>query len=203
VYDIQLTQSLFPAQADDEVRESTVGGVLREAAAAWPDAEGLVEIDTEGRTGRRWTYAAMLADSERLAGALAERYRQGERIAVWAPNAPEWVLLEYAAGLAGLTLVTANPAYRPRELKYVLEQSGAVGLFLVREFRGNPMAQIAAEVVAELPKLREVVDLEDHDALFAGAGAGVPLPPVEAGDPVQIQYTFITAASPTMPASGR
>ena len=38
--------------------------------------------------------------------------------------------------------MTANPAYQVRELRYVLEQSGAVALFLVEEFRGNPMGEI-------------------------------------------------------------
>jgi len=46
-------------------------------------------------------------------------------LAVWAPNLPEWVILESAAGLAGLVLVTVNPALRPAELAYVLNQSGA------------------------------------------------------------------------------
>jgi fatty-acyl-CoA synthase len=104
--------------------------------------------------------------------------------------------LEYAAGLAGLTLVTANPAYRPRELQYVLEQSRAVGLFIVGEHRGNPMAQIAAEVAANLGGLREVVDLEDAAALYAGETAGRPLPDVRPDDPVQIQYTSGTTGFP-------
>ena len=128
-------------------------------------------MDIAGELRRRWTYAELLADAERLARALLSRYRPGERIAVWAPNIPEWVILEYAAALAGLTLVTANPAYRPRELQFVLEQSRAVGLFFVGEHRGNPMARIAAEVAAELPGLRELVDMEDAAALFAGADA--------------------------------
>ena len=77
------------------------------------------------------------------------------------------MILEYAAALAGLTLVTANPAYQPRELKFVLEQSRSAGLFLTPEYRGNPMAEIAAEVAAGIPALREVVDLADDAALFA------------------------------------
>ena len=64
-----------------------------------------------GEVGRRWTYAALLAESERLALALAPRFRRGERVVVWSPNSPEWVLMEYACALAGLVLVTANPAY--------------------------------------------------------------------------------------------
>jgi fatty-acyl-CoA synthase len=38
-----------------------------------------------------------------------------------------WIVLEFGAALAGLTLVTVNPAYRPAELRYVLDQSQAVG----------------------------------------------------------------------------
>jgi fatty-acyl-CoA synthase len=194
MYRVELTESYFPAQSDDVVREDTVGGVLRAQAALTPDAEALVEVDGAGDFGRRWTYAQLLADAERLAGALMTRYRPGERICVWAPNVPEWVIIEYAAGLAGLTLVTANPAYRPRELKFVLEQSRAAGLFLIREHRGNPMAQIAADVVRETPGVRETVDMEDHAALFAGGSA--PLPDVKPGDPVQIQYTSGTTGFP-------
>jgi len=195
MYQVSLTDSYFPAQHDDLVLETTVGGLLRARADAAPDAEALVE-DVGGVLARRWTYAELLRDSERLAGALLSRYRPGERIAVWAPNIPEWVILEYAAALAGLTLVTANPAYQARELQYVLQQSGAVGLFFVREHRGNPMARIAAEVVAQVPALRELVDMEDSRALFAGEGSPAPLPDVAPDHPGQIQYTSGTTGFP-------
>jgi fatty-acyl-CoA synthase len=196
MYRVNLTTSYFPAQADDAVRETTVGGVLREQAGKTPDAEALVEVGMAGELGRRWTYAQLLAEAERLARALLTRYRPGERICVWAPNIPEWAVLEYGSALAGLTLVTANPAYRLRELKYVLEQSRSVGLFMVGEYRGNPMAATAADAAAELPGLREVVDMEDAGAFFAGHAAGTPLPAVTPDDPAQVQYTSGTTGFP-------
>ena len=191
-----MTHAYHRATNDDVVLETTVGGVLRSAASEAPDAVALIEAGMAGELGRRWTYAELLADAERLAHALASRYATGERICVWAPNLPEWVLVEYAAALAGLTLVTANPAYRARELKFVLEQSRSVGLFTVREFRGNPMAEVAAEVGAELPQVRELVDLEDHAALYTRRGAARALPEVAPGDPVQVQYTSGTTGFP-------
>jgi fatty-acyl-CoA synthase len=193
---VSLTTSHFPAQQDRPLRAVTVGDALREAAARWGDREALVEASADGSTGRRWTYAQMLADSERLAGALLTRFAPGERIATWAPNTPEWVLLEYGAALAGLTLVTVNPGYQPRELAYVLRQSGAAGLFLVREHRGNPMARIAAEVAGDLPSLRAIIDLEDQAALFCCEGPPPALPQVDPHDPVQIQYTSGTTGFP-------
>jgi fatty-acyl-CoA synthase len=196
VYSVLLDQAWFPPQTDEPVLDSTVGGVLRDQADATPDREALVEVDADGILRRRWTYATLLSNAERLARALLTRYRPGERITVWAPNAPEWVILEYAAGLAGLVLVTANPAYRPRELQFVLEQSRSVGLFIVREHRGNPMAAIAREVAATVPTLRELVDLEDAEALYAGGDAEIDLPDVGPLDSVQIQYTSGTTGFP-------
>lgn len=196
MYALELTESLCPAQCDEELHDTTVGGVLHAAAAKWRDALALQEVDSSGSLGRQWTYSDLLADSERLAYALLTRYRPGERIAVWAPNIPEWIIAEFGLGLAGLTLVTVNPGYQPRELKYVLQQSRAVGLFLIGEFRGNPMAKIAAEVVADIPAIREVIDMEDHAALFREAGPRGVLPKVSPRDEVQIQYTSGTTGFP-------
>ena len=196
MYALTLSDSYCPAQTDEALLDTTVGDVLRAAAARTPDAPALHEVDGDGELRRRWTYAELLADSERLAHALLTRYQPGERIAVWAPNIPEWVIAEFGLALAGLTLVTVNPGYQPRELKYVLEQSRSVGLFLIGEHRGNPMARIAAEVVADLPAIREVVDMEDHAALFREAGPLGPLPQVQPRDEVQIQYTSGTTGFP-------
>ena len=194
-YEVALSEACFPAQADCDVREITVGGQLRETAARRGDAEALVEVRQSGETGRRFTYDALLAESERLALALASRFRPGERVVVWAPNSPEWVLMEYACALAGLVLVTANPAYQVRELRYVLEQSGAVALFLVDEYRGNPMAEIGAQAVDGLGAVREVCDMNDAQALHAAAGARA-LPSLSPGDAAQIQYTSGTTGFP-------
>ncbi len=196
MYALALTQSYCPAQTDEELHNTTVGGALRAAATRTPDAPALHEVNGDGVIARKWTYAELLADSERLAGALLTRYQPGERIAVWAPNIPEWVIAEFALAMAGLVLVTVNPGYQPRELKYVLEQSRAVGLFLIAEHRGNPLAKIAEGVVAEIAAIREVIDMEDHAALYRQAGPLGTLPPVDPLDPAQIQYTSGTTGFP-------
>lgn len=195
MYRFELTESLVPPQQDTDIRETTTGGLLRDVAAAGPDRAALVEIGMDGQPGRRWSYGALLADAERLATALASRFQPGERLCVWSPNTPEWVLMEYACGLAGLVLVTANPAYQAKELRYVLEQSRSVALFLVESYRGNPMAEIGAEAVAGNAAIREVVDLDDHANLFR-VDAPAELPVVQPGDAAQIQYTSGTTGFP-------
>ena len=139
MYKSELVESYFPAQGGAEPAPLTIGGMLRQSAEKVPDQFALKELDYAGGVCRTWTYAELLTDVERLARALASRHAQGSRIAVYANNVPEWVLLELACGLAGVILVTVNPAYQKNELKYVLEQSGSEAIYYVADFRGNPM----------------------------------------------------------------
>jgi acyl-CoA synthetase (AMP-forming)/AMP-acid ligase II len=104
-----------PADTSAPLLETTVGGVLRAAADADADAIAMVAGMSDPADRRSWTYGQLLDEAERAARALYGRFEPEERVAVWAPGVPEWVVLELAAGLAGLTLVTVNPAYRPNE----------------------------------------------------------------------------------------
>ena len=96
----KLTESYWPADQSVPLRDLTVGDLLREAAKDSPDVVGLVA----GVPGvdRRWTFAEVLTEAEQVARALVARFSPGERVAVWAPNLPEWVLLEFGAALDGI-----------------------------------------------------------------------------------------------------
>jgi fatty-acyl-CoA synthase len=196
MYDVNLTTSHFPAQNDAEIRDITVGDLLREIAAENQHAVAMVDIADNGDCGQTWTYAELLAQAQHLAEALTSRFEAGEKVVVWAPNIPQWIFMEYACGLAGLVLVTANPSFQVSELKYVLEQSGAVALFMVDEFRGNPMAEIAHQAISGNTALREVVNLENEDALYAIGERPAVLPDVQPDDAAQIQYTSGTTGFP-------
>ncbi len=196
MYDISLTEALFPPQTDAELRDITVGELLRETAARYPDATAMVDVAIDGTVGQEWRYRELLERSERLAVGLASRFEPGERIVVWASNIPQWLFMEYACALSGVVLVTANPSFQEKELRYVLEQSGAVALFLVESFRGNPMADIAEQAVEGNKQIREIVDLEDEAALFRKESGFSDLPMVKSTDPAQIQYTSGTTGFP-------
>jgi len=179
----------------------TVGQLLRDVAVTVPDRTALVEGTADPASRRRWSYAQLCADAERCARALLRRFQPGERIAVWAPNSAEWLIVEYGAALAGLTLVTVNPSLQPAELAYILTQSQASGVLLVPEVRGNPLAAHVDQVRPDLPELREVLRLDHLPELLAEADAGGPaadihLPTVTGEDIVQIQYTSGTTGFP-------
>ena len=122
-------------------------------------------------------------------------------MAIWAHNLPEWLVVEYGAALAGLTLVTVNPSYQTGEASYVLGQSRAAGVLVVPEVRGNPLLAHLDAARADLPELREVLRLDLLSELLAEADPGGPacdveLPVVGPDDPVQIQYTSGTTGFP-------
>ena len=191
-----LSTSYWPADRSQPAFDLTVGDALRDAAADVPRTTALVQGAVDPAARRRWSYADLLEASERAARALLGRFAPGDRVAVWANNIPEWVILELAAGLAGITIVTVNPALRPQELGYVLGQSQADGIFLIPAYRASPMAEMVQQVRRDLPALREVVSFADWDAFCAEAAPGRALPVVSPDAPAQIQYTSGTTGFP-------
>jgi len=194
-----LTSAYWPAQPSTPLRETTIGSILRDAADRAPDAIALIDGTPDRGQRRQWTYRALLADAERAARSLLARFSPGERVAVWAGNSPAWLVLEFGAALAGLTLVTVNPAYRGDELAHVLGHSQADGLFLADEYQGADLRAILADVRGRLPRLREVSSLGDLADLVDApvlAADDAPLAPVDPSDVAQLLYTSGTTGRP-------
>lgn len=172
----------------------TVGELLRSTASSAPDAIALVSAGDGER--RQWTYAELLEQSDCAARALLGRFAPGDRVAIWANNIPEWVLLELGAGLAGITIVTVNPALRAEELAFTLAHSRADGIFLVPEYRGSLMAQTLDQVRSVVPMLRHVISFADWDEFCSSGSQTEQLPHVDPSAPAQIQYTSGTTGRP-------
>jgi fatty-acyl-CoA synthase len=179
------------ADTSVELWDVTVGGLLALAARDSGDAEALCS----GSDSRRWTCAQLSADADLVAGALAGLLDPGDRLAVWAPGLPEWILLQFGAARAGVVLVPLNPVYRPAELGYALRQSRCRAVFHGRSHAGRSLVDVVASVRDECPELEYVLELEPLLS-WAAAAPAKPPPVVDAGDPVMIQYTSGTTGRP-------
>jgi fatty-acyl-CoA synthase len=181
----------------------TLGELLDARADALPDVEALVYNYPELGITLRLTYSQYRAEVNLLArGLLALGIQPGDHIAVWAPNLPEWVLLELALAKIGAVLVTVNTAYRTAELEYVLRQGDIATLFMTRGYRGNSyldsIYSIAPELKtvddpvkgelssAALPRLKRVAVIDDWQRATAP-------------EPGLLRYEQVLALADTVP----
>ncbi len=125
------------------------------------------------QAGERWTYDQLLRRVDRLAaGLLSLGLYKGDRIGIWSPNRPEWLLAQFATARIGLVLVNINPAYRSAELEYALNKVEAKALITALQFKSSNyldiLRKIAPELdeaepgrlnVANLPALKTVIQL--------------------------------------------
>ena len=181
---------------DSALTEATIGDLLRTVAAEVPDRTALIAGLPNPADRRSWTYRELLADAEATARMVAQHFSPGERVALWAPNLPEWMVLEFGCAMAGVILVTVNPALQANEVEYVLNQSRAAGLIVSTEHRGNPMRRIADEVAPKCAELRTIIAMEDVLEMGRATDPSEPLPHVGCDDPVMIQYTSGTTGFP-------
>jgi fatty-acyl-CoA synthase len=131
----------------EDVEGLTVGGLLDLVTERRPESDALVYVDR----GLRYSYAEFNEVVGRCARALmALGLKKGDHLAVWGQNVPEWVTLQFATGRIGVVLVTINPAYRSRELRYVLEQSDVAALFLTEGVGDADFVEILQNAVPDL-----------------------------------------------------
>lgn len=192
-----LTVSHAIGPKEPAVRDITLGDLLKWAAETTPDRIALIAGVADPEKRQQWTYAELYVQAERTARALRTRFQPGERVAIWAHNIPQWIMVEFGAAMAGVILVTVNPGLRPSEVEYILNQSRAAGILVVREFRGNKMLDVASGLAPACKELREIICFDDWEAfLAAGDRANPQLPDVKSTDPVMIQYTSGTTGFP-------
>jgi long-chain acyl-CoA synthetase len=99
---------------------------------------------------RRFTFAEYGSLVESLArGLISAGLAPGEVVAIFLPNSWEFAITYHAATLAGGIPTLLNPAYREREIRYQLENSGAA--FFVTD---GPLLENVT--LAGLPALRRV-----------------------------------------------
>jgi fatty-acyl-CoA synthase len=133
----------------DDIDKLTIGRLLDRQAERFGDRDCLVYPDR----GLRLTYRQFRDRVEMLArGLMALGVRNGEHVAIWASNVPEWLYLQYATAKIGAVLVTVNTAYRARELEYLLHQSDTTTLFLIRSFKGVDYVETLREVLPDLDR---------------------------------------------------
>jgi acyl-CoA synthetase (AMP-forming)/AMP-acid ligase II len=135
------------------------------AASRWPDEVALIE------GGETRTFAQLWQECRAAASAMLERgVRNGDRIAIWAPNSSEWVVAAIAAQICGAAIVPLNTRLKGREAGDILRRTQARMLFTVTGFLGIDYPALLAD--EDLPALHETVLLDRDFSAFVAGGHG-------------------------------
>jgi fatty-acyl-CoA synthase len=194
-------ESYDAGPTDTPILEETIGDNFERTVMANPDGPALVDISSN----RRWTYGELNDEIDLVArGLMAIGIQPGERVGIWAPNCPEWTVVQYATAKIGAILVNINPAYRTHELAYVLQQSGIRTLVSAISFKTSDYVGMVDEVRSETPELQEVfflgaddwAGLIDRAAEVAHDELRERMAALDSDQPINIQYTSGTTGFP-------
>ncbi len=136
-------------------------------------------------------------------GLIAEGVNAGDRVAILSATRYEWVILDYAILSVGAVTVPIYETSSPDQVRWVLEDSGAVLAFT----ETGAHAQTIKELAAELPALRKVLQIESTGPTaleeLSDAGSAVDasqldarLAELRASDPATLIYTSGTTGRP-------
>ncbi|MDQ1006518.1 long-chain acyl-CoA synthetase [Streptomyces sp. V4I23] len=143
-------QGRQPGTVTHRAGERTVPGYVRHWAEVTPDRPALVF------GGQELTYRELDDAADRLAGWLdAHGVRRGNRVAVFLPNSPHFVVAFLAVLRLGAVHVPVNPMFKAAELRHELADAGAE--VVITADRLVPVL----EEVREATAVRETLLVED------------------------------------------
>lgn len=133
---------------DTVVEKKPLYSLLTESAAKSPEAVCL------HYQGRDIQYGRVEDLASRFASALVSLgMKKGDRVAIFLPNIPQFVMAYFGTLMAGGIVVTCSPLYKERELEHQLRDSGASIVIAARDVvRGN-------DLFAPLAGCRERLDI--------------------------------------------
>ena len=112
-----------------------------------------------GGTWRGITHQELLQRVTRFALALRRLgVRRGDRVAILSENRPEWAIADFACLAIGVTDVPIYPTLPAAQIRYILNDSGAVAVCV------STPAQLAKiqELRAELPALKHIIAFDER-----------------------------------------
>jgi long-chain acyl-CoA synthetase len=128
----------------------TVHDMLRQSAKKYPDSDCTIF------NGARISYKDMDALTDRMAAALASLgVKKGDRVGIFMPNTPQFVLTYFGILKAGGVVVATNPLYSAREIEHQANDAGIEVMLVMSNFyntikQAQPKTKIKKIVVTNI-----------------------------------------------------
>jgi len=141
----------------------TLGETLDRAAIAFPNKEVICFLSEKEE---RITYVELNERVNRLAGGLINLgIKAGDKVALWMPNRPEWIVTLFAVARVGAVLVPMDTWYKSSEAEYILNHSDSVAVITSKKFGKSDFVSTLRKIKPKLPKLKHIIvigeDVED------------------------------------------
>lgn len=142
-----------------------------------------------------WSFATLSEEAERLAtGLLQAGLLTGDRVVIYAPNRPEWILACLALLLAGAVPVPLDSQMAKDDLAHVIEDSESRWIVTIR-----PLAERLTTAGIDQNRSIVLLDADEHDPrswrCFRGQPA-LPAPGTNPEDPGLLFYTSGVSGRP-------
>ena len=153
----------------------TLGDLLDELAERHPEKQAIIF------GGHRITYKELKDQADILGRSLINLgVKPGDRVALLAPNRPEWIIAAFAIAKLGAITAAISTFSTPSELSWTLKNCGAVALITVPLFKGNEFLKTIINLsqkdskedahnlnIDSLPQLKFVISLDNPTENYA------------------------------------
>ncbi|WP_339104468.1 AMP-binding protein [Haloterrigena salinisoli] len=178
---------------DPAAREGNVATLFDETATRHGDAQAMEHH------GERTSHAELRERTAAFAGGLRELgLEPGDRLLLFLPNCPEYLVTALGAFRAGVVFSPVNPQYKRREVAYQLEDTEAKAIVTHSWLR-----EVVDEALADADREAEVITIESEgtdrtpDDVFFEDVDGEPTLVERADDDVALlPYTSGTTGDP-------
>src|SRR5262249_44800149 len=137
--------------------------VLSENAERFPERTAVICDE------RKLTYGELDVQTNQLANSLARLgLARGQKMLIMLPNIPEFVIAYYGILKPGGVVVPINILYKSREIEFLLEDSGAIGLVACTEYLAE-----ALEAYRNVETCRHLILVDYPNKAAAVGDAGV------------------------------
>lgn len=190
-----------------EIVRKTLGQMLNHVGEKYPNKDALVHTEI----GVRYNYSLLLWEVNRVAkGMIKMGIGKGDRVILWAPNIPEWIITQMALAKIGAILVPVDPGAGREDFHYILGQSEASTIIMARGLEDEEYVHMVLSERDYAPHLENMVVVSDKSypemTLWTELTAeGDDLDTkvleemenkVEPEDPIAIMYTSGTTGNP-------
>ena len=158
-----------------------------------------------GPTNQRLSYVELNRRANRIANALTDMgVRKGDRVGIYLPNIPEFVIAFFAITKVGAITVPFNIMFKHMEIEHILNNSGCKCLFGALE----PVSDNVLPFRDQLPHLDHIITVgkteegkissgvHAFNSLLDAFGADFETVDMRPDDPISLMYTSGTTGKP-------